>query len=119
MAQVEEQFVAAGAQIIWVLQQDSRFAPGTAMSCREFMNGAPRDSDQGWCVGDGQTMGQSVPSDSTWTESPLALGRGYDLIVSRRDMVIRDAPTHGTPGGNDNLTGEELLARVQAVLDSL
>lgn len=70
-------------------------------------------------MGDGQTMGQSTPSDRTWTESPLALGRGYDLIVSRRDMVLRDAPTHGTPAGNENLTGAELLARVQAVIDAL
>ncbi len=119
MAQVEEQFVAAGAQIIWVLQQDSSVQQGTAMSCRDFMNANPRNSDAGWCVGDGETTGQMTPSDRTWTDSPLALGRGYDLIVSRRDMVIRDAPTHGTPSGNENLTGAELLARVQTVIDSL
>lgn len=117
MAQVEEDFIAAGAQIIWVLAQTSGFEQGTAMTCREFMD--TRNSDAGWCVGDGQTMGQMTPSDSTWTDSPLAIGRGYDLIVTRHDMVIRDAPTHGTPVGNDNLTGPELLARVQAVIDAL
>lgn len=102
-----------------MLQQTSGFDQGTATTCREFIEGNPRNSDAGWCVGDGQTMGQSTPSDRTWTSSPIAIGRGYDLIVSRRDMVVRDAPTHGTPSGNDNLTGPELLARVQAVIDSL
>ena len=102
-----------------MLTQTGGFQQGTATTCREFMEASPRNSDAGWCVGDGQTMGQSTPSDSTWTDSPLALGRGYDLIVSRRDMVLRDAPTHGTPSGNDNLTGAELLVRVQAVIDAL
>lgn len=116
---MEEEFVAAGAQIIWVLLQDRNVQQGTAMSCREFLNSSPRNSDGGWCVGDGQTMNQPMPSDTTWSDSPIAIGRGYDLIVSRRDMVVRDAPTHGTPGGNENLTGSELLERVQAVLEAL
>ena len=112
-------FNAAGAQIIWVLTETSDFDPGTATTCREFLNAAPRSSNAGWCVGDSQTMGQTVPSMTTWADSPFAIGRGYDVMVSRRDMLIRDVATHGTPRGNDNLTGKELLARVQAVLDSL
>jgi hypothetical protein len=117
VAQVEEDFIAAGAQIIWVLTETMSFEGGTATNCRAFLNS--RMSDQGWCVGDSQTEGQTVPSDTTWADSPFAIGRGYDVIVSRRDMRIRDVATHGTPLGNDNLTGPELLARVQAVLDSL
>ena len=117
MAQAEERFNAAGAEIVWVLTQTASFEPGTATTCRAFLNS--RMSDKGWCVGDSQTEGQSTPSDTTWADSPFAIGRGYDLIVSRRDMVVRDVATHGTPVGNDNLTGDELLARVQAVLDAL
>jgi hypothetical protein len=117
VAQVEEDFNAAGAQIIWVLTETSSFEPGTAATCREFL--ASRGSMGGWCVGDSQTMGQSTPSTTTWADSPFAIGRGYDVIVSRRDMMVRDVATHGTPMGNDNLTGMELLARVQAVLDML
>jgi hypothetical protein len=117
VAQVEEMFNDAGAEIIWVLTETAAFDPGTATTCREFLNS--RMSDRGWCVGDSQTTGQTTPSMTTWADSPFAIGRGYDVIVSRRDMVIRDVATHGTPRGNDNLTGMELLARVQAVLDSL
>lgn len=110
-------FNEAGAEIIWVLTQTSAFDPGTATNCREFLDS--RMSDKGWCVGDSQTEGQTTPADNTWASSPFAIGRGYDVIVSRRDMVIRDVATHGTPMGNDNLTGEELLARVRAVLAAL
>ena len=117
MAEIEDQFIAAGAQIIWVLTETSSFQPGTAVRCREFLQ--TRGSSAGWCVGDSQTMGQSVPSTTTWGDSPLALGRGIDLIVSRSDMVVRESFKHGTPAGNDNLSGGELLARVRAVIDSL
>ena len=41
------------------------------------------------------------------------------MIVTRRDMVIRDVAHHATPAGNDNLTGAELLARVEAVIAAL
>ncbi len=117
MASIEDQFIAAGAQIIWVLEQTDRFEPGTAENCRAFVNS--RGSSMGLCVGDSQTMNQMIPSDSTWDDSPLAIGRGFDLIVPRSTMRIEEVYTHGTPGGNDNLSGEELLAHVQAVLDGL
>lgn len=117
MAQVEEQYIAAGAQIIWVLTESQSFDPGTAELCRTFMSS--RDSDQGWCVGDSQTMGQTVPGSMPFQESPFAIGRGFDIIVSRRDMQIRFVSTHGTPRGNDNLTGAELLVEVERVISEL
>jgi hypothetical protein len=119
VAQVEDDFIAAGAQIIWVLTQNQSVEAGTAEDCRAFIESDPRNSMQGWCVGDSETMGSTLGSTSIWHDSPFAIGRGYDAIVSRRDMVIRDVATHGTPIGNENLTGKELLARVQAVIDSL
>ena len=111
---IEDQFLAAGAQIIWVLEQTSTFQPGTAENCRAFVES--RGSRAGYCVGDSQTMNQMIPSMSTWDDAPFAIGRGFDLIVMRRDMVIRDVSTHGTPGGNENLTGAGLLESVRAVL---
>ena len=119
MAQVEEQYHAVGAQLIWVLQENTRFEHGTAADCRSFMDNRGRESTLGWCVGDAEIENQNPPGAEVFNDSPFAIGRGYDLIVSRRDMVIRDVATHGTPGGNDNLTGEELLERVQAVIDGL
>lgn len=117
MAAIEDQFNAAGAQIVWVLTETASFEPGTATTCRDFVN--TRGSAGGICVGDSQTMNQMIPSTTTWDDSPFALGRGIDIIVVRSTMVIAEAYSHGTPSGNDNLTGEELLARVQAVVAGL
>lgn len=121
MAAVEDRLLEAGAQIIWVLEQTPSFEPGTASACRAFVDS--RGSRRGLCVGDSETMGQMIPSMSTWDDAPFSnetgTGRGFDLIVSRRDMVIRAAPTHGTGGANENLTGEELLARVNEVIAGL
>ncbi|MGE0784392.1 MAG: hypothetical protein AB7S26_01790 [Sandaracinaceae bacterium] len=124
MAQIQDQFIAAGAQIIWVVEHTTTpYDPGTAQFCHDFLTGPPFNITVGWCVGDGETMGQTVPADDTWYLSPLAedgvTRRGFDLIVSRRDMVIREAHSHGTGGMNENLTGDELLARVQAVIAGL
>lgn len=109
MAQVEEDIIAAGAQIIWVLEVDSRGRAGTAESCRSFMNS--RGSDKGLCVGDGETM----PTAGVWDRSPFAIGRGFDIIMKRSDMEILWVSTHGTPAGNDNLTGTDVLNQVRAI----
>ncbi len=117
MAEIEDQFEAAGAQIVWVFTETQDFDPGTAENCRAFVDG--RGSARGLCVGDSQTMNQRVPSTTTWDDSPFAVGRGIDILVTRRDMVIVEAYSHGTPSGNDNLTGAQLLERVQAVVAGL
>ena len=108
MAQVEEDIIAAGAQLIWVLEQDRAFVDGTAESCRSFMNGS--GSDNGLCVGDGETM----PVPGTFDDSPFAIGRGIDMIVQRSTMKILWAVGHGTPAGNANLTGEQVLEVVRS-----
>ena len=72
-------------------------------------------SDTGWCVGDGQTM----PTPGTFDNSPFSAGKGFDIIVSRQDMVIRYSTSHGIGGGNENIDGAALLAKVQEVADSL
>ena len=54
MAQVEEQIISEGTQLIWVMTELSHGAPGTAENCRDFMDN--RGSDSGLCVGDSQTM---------------------------------------------------------------
>src|SRR5262245_54755422 len=103
-------FLAENIQIIWVLEQDTSFNAGTAESCRNWVNS--RGSDKGWCVGDGQTM----PNAGTFDASPFAIGRGFDILVDRSTMEILYETSHGTPAGNENLTGEELLAAVRQVL---
>ena len=107
MAQVEDEIIAEGAQIIWVLEANRFGQPGTAEDCRAFMSG--RGSTRGICVGDSQTM----PTAGVWDRSPFAIGRGFDLLMRRSEMRIDWVSTHGTPGGNDNLTGEEVLAEVR------
>jgi len=105
--------VDAGAQIIWVLEQNTSFNLGTAEDCRDYMDG--KGSTLGWCVGDGMTM----PEPTTFDDSPFSNARGFDMIVVRETMEVVFSSTHGTTAGSENLTGEELLAEVQAVVDGL
>lgn len=109
MAQVEQDILNAGAQIIWVLEQTAAFQPGTATDCRTFVRS--QGSRAGICVGDGQTQ----PTAGVWDRSPFARGRGIDMIVRRSDMHVVWVSTHGTPAGNENLTGAEVLAEVRRI----
>ena len=113
VAEVETELEAAGAAIIWVLEQGPTFEDGTANACYDTLSelGATR----GWCVGDDQTK----PSADVWDESEFSVGRGFDLIVPRRTMRIEYSTSHGTPSGNDNLTGADVLAEVQRIADGL
>jgi hypothetical protein len=111
VGEIADQIVAAGAEIIWVLEQDSTVTPGTAELCMDTMDvlGNPQ---VGWCVGDDETM----PVAGTFDDSPFSVARGFDMIVPRTSMVIEFTTSHGTPGGNENITGEELLAEVQRIV---
>ncbi|MEQ8278600.1 MAG: hypothetical protein RMA76_34810 [Deltaproteobacteria bacterium] len=109
MAAVEEDILAAGAQIIWVLEHTTTNQDGTAVQCRQAFNGY--GSDKGLCVGDGE----STPRTRVFDTSPFSEARGIDLIVRRSDMhVVFEAP-HGTPSRDTQLTGEELLQEVRNV----
>lgn len=108
MAQIEQQIAAEGVQLIWVLEADASTNPGTAESCRRFVEG--KGSRSGLCVGDGQTM----PTALTFDRSPFAEGRGFDILVRRSDMRILWVTTHGTPNGNENLAGPALLEGIRA-----
>ena len=109
MAQVEEDIIAAGAQIIWVLENTANGSTANAQACRNSFDSY--GSDKGYCVGDDQTM----PAAGTFDRSPFAEGRGVDLIITRSDMVIQFEAAHGTPRGNENLTGAEILAEVRRI----
>ena len=76
-------------------------------------------SDKGWCVGDEETHTPLGPAPDTFDTSPFSVGRGFDLIVPRESMVIRYSSSHGSPSGNDNLTGQDLLTEIQAILQTL
>lgn len=106
---MEEDILEAGAEIVWVLEYDTGFNAGTAESCRTFVDG--NGSNQGWCVGDGQTE----PEAGVWDTSPFSVGRGFDIIVDRQTMVIGWESSHGTPSGNENPTGEDVLEQVRAI----
>lgn len=108
MAQIEADIAADGVQLVWVLEADSSTNPGTAESCRRFVDS--KGSTSGLCVGDGQTM----PLPLTFDRSPFAEGRGFDILVRRSDMRIIYLTTHGTPGGNENLRAAELLEAIRS-----
>ncbi|EDM76569.1 hypothetical protein PPSIR1_24214 [Plesiocystis pacifica SIR-1] len=110
---MEQQIVDAGAEIIWVLEANALFQPGTAQACRDFMDA--QGSQLGWCVGDGETM----PTAGTFDNSPFSQMRGFDIIVPRESMVIEFSTSHGTPGGNDNISGSDLLAQIEMIAETL
>lgn len=107
---MEDDILAEGAQIIYVLEQTSTNLPGTAVGCRDFMDG--QGSSAGYCVGDAETE----PAPGTFDNSPFSTFRGFDMIVTRDDMVVRFVADHGTPAGNDNLSGTQILDEIRNVL---
>ena len=109
MAEVEEDILEEGAAIIWVLERDQTFQEGTAELCRETMNRL--GSDKGWCVGDYET----VPTPGTFDESPFSERRGFDILVERESMKVVFSTSHGTPDGNENIDGEELLEVIRGL----
>lgn len=120
MAEVEDDIIAAGAEIIWVLEADALGVAGTAQSCMDFFDAFPSTYngltvDHGWCVGDAQTQ----PVSGTFDDSPFSIGRGFDIIVPRTTMEVVYTTNHGTPAGNENPTGAEVLAEIQAVIAGL
>ncbi|MEN0062549.1 MAG: hypothetical protein AAGA48_10400 [Myxococcota bacterium] len=66
-------------------------------------------SNRGICVGDSETR----PEAGTFDQSPFSIARGFDIIVDRSSMEIVWESSHGTPSGNENLDGTEVLAAVQ------
>jgi len=93
-----------------VLEQTALGGSPTAADCRSTVDFL--GSDDGWCLGDGQT----VPTPGTFDNSPFSILRGFDMIVQRDTMEIVYVTTHGTPAGNENLTGEDILAAVEAAV---
>jgi len=111
VAAIDDDFHAAGAEIIWVLEQGPVFEDGTAATCYDTM--LTLGADQGWCVGDDET---DAPYADAFDTSPFSVYRGFEIIVRRSTMTIEFASSHGSPYGNDNLTAQELLAEVEAVV---
>lgn len=109
MAEVQDRIEAAGAAIIWVLEEDTGGEDGTAESCVDFFSAG--GSTIGWCVGDGQTE----PNAGEFDDSPFSRGRGFDMAVRRSTMIIEYTTNDGTPSGNDNPTAEEIAEAVEAL----
>ena len=111
MAAIDDDFIAAGAEIIWILEQGPFFEDGTADNCLDVLTSV--GADQGWCVGDDET---DDPYADVWDDSPFAVDRGVDIIVRRSTMTIEWVASHGSPGGNDNVSAADLLAEVEAIV---
>lgn len=105
--QVEDDIIGEGVQIIWVLEYTSLFVPGTASACRSYVDS--EGSEVGLCAGDNETQ----PTAMVFDDSPFSVGRGIDMLVRRADMEVVFAAAHGTPSGNENYTGTELLNIIQ------
>lgn len=90
-----------------MLEQSAIGQPGTAETCRDTLDSY--DSNNGWCVGDGETE----PVAGTFDDSPFSIGRGFDIIIDRSTMEIVWTSSHGTPSGNENLDGEDVLRAVR------
>ena len=112
MARVEQDFDQAAVEIIWVLEQTATLQPGTAENCRDTMDGY--GSEAGWCVGDSQTE----PEPGAFDDSAFSRGRGFDMLVLRDSMEIVYSTSHGTTAGNENPTGDEVLAEVREILNA-
>lgn len=108
MAAVEDEILAEGVQIVWVIEQVNFTTAGLYEHCAEF-NEEVSGSTAGWCVGDGETM----PEAGVFDDSPFSDRRGFDILVDRSNMEVVLTTAHGTPNGNDNITGEELLAEIR------
>ncbi len=108
---VEDQIISEGIGIVWVLQENSGFQAGTAEDCARFFYDQ-NQSSAGLCVGDGE----SQPTARIFDTSNFAVGRGFDILIRKSDMRLIYVTTHGTPGGNDNLTGAELLAEMRTAI---
>ncbi len=96
---------------MWVLEQSAIGTAGTAEACRDTLDSY--DSDKGWCVGDGDTE----PEAEAFDNSPFSIGRGFDIIIDRSTMEIVWTSSHGTPSGNENLDGEDVLDAVLEAVD--
>ena len=59
------------------------------------------------------------PTPKAFDDSPFSVARGFDIIVPRSTMEIVFTTSHGSPGGNENINGQQLLAEIQAVIDGL
>ncbi len=114
MAEFEDDIVDAGAEIIWVLEQDENVEPGTAALCMPVMDEIGSE-DQGWCVGDSEALPVAYPFD----DSPFAENRGFDMIVARSTMEVVWVSTHGSGSANENLEGSDVYAAVLEALDKL
>jgi hypothetical protein len=108
---VEDEIVAAGAQIVWVLEAGPGLEPGTAELCDEVMTELG-SGPVGLCVGDAETE----PEPGVWDASPFSEYRGFDIALPRTTMEILWSSSHGTPGGNENLDGEAVLDAVREVV---
>lgn len=107
MADHEDELLAAGAEILWILEADSHGTPGTMDLCSSTMDDL--GSAAGWCLGDAQTQ----PVARVFDESPFSVDRGFDMIVSRQTMEILWVSSHGSPSGNENLDGLEVVNAVE------
>lgn len=107
VAGVEDDIVAEGVEFIWVIEELAFGETGLLEHCDAFND--VTGSQQGWCVGDGETQ----PVASAFDDSPFSNARGFDMLVDRSTMEIVYTTTHGTGAADENITAEQLLAAIR------
>ena len=103
MRDLEDQFIAADAQIIWMLQENQSAQLATSQDTENFFSSDPNTSDVGIRVGDAETL----PVAGVFEASPfIESDRGFGMVVRKSDMRIIFAEFHGN---ERNLTAQDLL----------
>lgn len=108
MATIEDDIIAAGAEILWVLEAGPEREAGTAVLCDWVMDELGSEG-QGWCVGDAETE----PRPGAFDRAPFSVDRGFEMIVDAGTMEIVFASSHGSGSGDDNLEPGVLLEEVR------
>ena len=108
MRDLEGQFIANDAQIIWMLQESGVLTPATSQDSQNFFSADPQTSGVGIRVGDADTQ----PVAGAFEDSPFIpdgfgeSDRGFAMVVRKSDMRIVWAEFNGN---ERNISGQDVL----------
>jgi len=106
--QIEDQYIAEGAQVIWMLQTPANFQTADGVAAQDYAEDTV-NSDVGIRVGDDDTL----PNAGAFRDSSfITSNRGFVMIVRKRDMQI---VFEETTGNAREISAEELLDEVRNV----
>lgn len=104
MKDVEDEFAAAGARVIWVLNENISFQLATSQDAQNYYRDTIA-SALGVAVGDAETS----PDVGAFNDTPIITsGRGFVMVVRRSDMQVTYSVNYSSS------SAAALLAEVQA-----